>query len=213
MHKTTVNLGRYLRRAPIDPAWIVVSVFLLAAFASALSRVLPSRASAQPAEPTPALMIMFATAHPTQPPTQPTPDQRVYAELAALRARVAELEAERQQPIVVTYQEQPAIEIAPPTPAPPVATEAPAPPDAPADQGPGGSGKMIAPTFAPIGAPAAGSDADRLCAAAAAAGHVSCATPPVLDQHDPRCTGAADGRVAANCEGMDAALLRMAEDR
>ena len=88
---------------------LVLATFILAALVSAMGR------APQPViVPTPALPILYvATAQPTAPP--PTPDMAVQQELASLRARVAELEQERQAapaPEPVSYH-QASIEAAP----------------------------------------------------------------------------------------------------
>jgi len=67
---------------------LVVFVFGVAAFVAAAGR-LPEPALVQP---TPALIYVLSTPVPT---VQPTPDTTMQQELDALRARVAELEAER----------------------------------------------------------------------------------------------------------------------
>lgn len=106
------------------PTLATLAVFALLLFAAVVGRVQIIRQQAA-AAPTPALVLVYvATPVPSPVPTPvplPTPDERVYQELAALRAQVAQLQA-AQQPDVVYVQappaEQPAyVEQAAPTPA------------------------------------------------------------------------------------------------
>jgi hypothetical protein len=121
MKLTTTRLTLPCRRTWYDlpvPATIVICVFSLIAIAFLVGKL--RSAPAAVTVPTPALMILIATSAPTAEPAPPTPDQQVYQELAALRARVAELEQQAAAPPQVVYQpvyvEQPAY--AAPTPAP-----------------------------------------------------------------------------------------------
>jgi len=96
---------------------IVVGTFAAAALVAAAGRV-PEAVL----QPTPALqpILIIATVQPT-----PTPDMQVQQELAELRARVAELEAERSAPepqVLAASVSQAAPTVAPPTPGPQLQT-------------------------------------------------------------------------------------------
>lgn len=107
---------------------IVVGTFAAAALIAAVGRV-PEAVL----QPTPALayITVFATPQPTQAP--PTPDREVQQELAQLRARVAELEAERRvSPIgdagaIPESQPVNQVQAAPTQPPPPPPTAQPGP--------------------------------------------------------------------------------------
>jgi hypothetical protein len=123
--KTTVHL-----RLPRAPRWYDLSVPVCAGvciFVLLLIALIAGRIQNAPnvqAQPTPALPVIVIRREPAPPArvqqvAQPTPDPAVYAELAALRARVAELEAHpAPQPEVVyqpVYVEQPALAVPTPT--------------------------------------------------------------------------------------------------
>lgn len=117
---TTTNLNKTLRARWYDVSPPVAAVVVV--FALLLIGLLVGRIQSMPSvvlQPTPALPIIIIASPRMEPPrptpAPPTPDQAVYAELAALRARVAELEAQQAvqpQPEVV-YVQQPAAEAAP----------------------------------------------------------------------------------------------------
>ncbi len=95
---------------------IVIGTFAAAALVAAVGR-LPEPAIIQPTAPLP---IIIATSLPTVPPT---PDTTMLQEIAALKARVAELEAERSVPAPEpVYVEMAAPQAAPTMPPPPEAS-------------------------------------------------------------------------------------------
>jgi hypothetical protein len=74
------------------PLYIFLGVLVLLFAVNALT---PQQAHVDAVQPTPALIYVLSTPVPT---VQPTPDTQVQAEIAALKARVAELEARRNAP-------------------------------------------------------------------------------------------------------------------
>src|SRR6266545_5240970 len=97
---------------------IVIGTFAAAALVAAVGR-LPEPAIIQPTAPLP---IIIATSLPTVPPT---PDTTMLQEIAALKARVAELEAERSVPAPEPVYVEMAAPQAAPTMPPPEPAEAP----------------------------------------------------------------------------------------
>ncbi len=111
-------LAWFDRNSPMAPLLLVVGTFALAALVAAVGRV--PEAVIQPTPPLPILYL------PTIVPTmQPTPDTQVLLELAALRTRVAELEAERSVPAPQPVYVEMAAPQAAPTMPPPEPAEAP----------------------------------------------------------------------------------------